>query len=274
MATPQSQRTTPGAFRVPEAQDGAAPALEERALLPDQCREALEHLRTTIAGGREWPVALLEAMGLWTLAEEVYQDRLYRYLIQGEAFDWLLLAQRLAREADGLIPLADRGRLLRHGGLPPAVSGEEFKRLVGVAKYQSYLNYWYGVTVEAALQAAVRDEVRKERMSQGFSPRTQVTSEAFRRIYGESRAVLMERFLQGWEQPSVPLAPHGLVKEFTYGLFKERVQQVEKARVASDTRKGLEWLRHHHQEVLLWQAGAPGLDTHPDTLISYPEAVT
>ena len=50
-------------------------------------------------------------------------------------------------------------------------------------------------------------------------------------------------------------------KEFTYWLFKRRIQQIEKARVASDTRKGLEWLSRHQQEAFLWQAAAPGLDT-------------
>ena len=40
-----------------------------------------------------------------------------------------------------------------------------------------------------------------------------------------------------------------------------RIQQIEKARVASDTRKGLEWLSRHQQEAFLWQAAAPGLDT-------------
>jgi hypothetical protein len=253
---------------VPASPEGAGEgeaAWDGGSSAQEQCREALEHLSAAAASGQEWPSALLEAMGLWTVPEEVYQGRLYRYLLQGEAFDWLLLARRLVREADGLIPPADRRRLLRQGHLPARVSREEFRRLIGVPKFRAHLNYWYGVTVEAALQEALRDEVRKEKVNRGFSPRTPVTAEAFRRIYGETRAALMARFAQEWQDPVAPLAPGGFVKEFTYWMFKQRIQQIEKARVASDTRKGLEWLSRRQQEALLWQATAPGLDTSART---------
>ena len=53
--------------------------------------EALLHLRAAVRAGVPWHQALLQAVGLWTAPEEVYQDRTYLYLIQGEAFDWLVL---------------------------------------------------------------------------------------------------------------------------------------------------------------------------------------
>jgi hypothetical protein len=199
-------------------------------------------------------------MGLWTLPQEVYKGRLHRYLIHGEALDWLLLAQRLADTVDGLIPTPERRRLLREGRLPQELAKEEFQRCLGTDKYRAYLNYWYGVTVETALQEVMRAEVRKERLNRGLSPRARVTGEAFRRIYGEDRASLLAQFFQGREKPPVPLAPWGLMKEFTYWLFKLRLQRSEKARVASDTRRALLWLQRHHPAAFLWPASMPGLE--------------
>ncbi|MEC9014746.1 MAG: hypothetical protein VYA78_09260, partial [Chloroflexota bacterium] len=57
--------------------------------------DVLLHLRMDLAAGVPWQKALLEAVGRWTTVEEVLDGREYRYLIQGEAFDWLLLAERL-----------------------------------------------------------------------------------------------------------------------------------------------------------------------------------
>ncbi len=69
--------------------------------------EAMRHLEQAIAGGKHWYIALLEAMGLWASAEETHNERSYHYLIDGEAFDWLLLAERLCQAMDGLLPDAE-----------------------------------------------------------------------------------------------------------------------------------------------------------------------
>ena len=66
--------------------------------------EAIRHLEEAIAQGKHWFIALLEAIGLWDKVEDSYDGRHYHYLIAGEAFDWLLLAQRLLEEVSHLIP--------------------------------------------------------------------------------------------------------------------------------------------------------------------------
>ncbi|SVE02746.1 uncharacterized protein METZ01_LOCUS455600, partial [marine metagenome] len=43
-------------------------------------------------------------MERWTLPSEVYNGAHHQYLIRGEAFDWLLLARRVATELGSLIP--------------------------------------------------------------------------------------------------------------------------------------------------------------------------
>ncbi len=212
------------------------------ALLPPACLEALAHLRSAVAAGEPWPRALLYAMGLWTLAEEVWRGRRLRYLILDEAFDWLLLAQRLAEDVEGLIPPADRSGRLATGRFLEEFSQEDLRRLLGTSKYRAYLNYWYGVTVEGSLQVAAGEEIRKEHVSRGRSVRSRVTEEAFRRVYGEGRSRLEERFRAehvGDGELDVRGSDAAL---FTYWLFRRRLRDGEPSRVASDTRKGLERL--------------------------------
>jgi len=46
---------------------------------------AIEHIKQAVANGKHWYIALLEAIKFWKSAEEDYQGRHYRYLIDGEA---------------------------------------------------------------------------------------------------------------------------------------------------------------------------------------------
>ena len=204
--------------------------------LPPSCQEAVAGLRESVQAGVSWPLALLEAMGRWTATEEVFRGRRYRYLIQGEALNWPLLGQRLLREVDAPIPAVQRDQLLK-GFFPPDVSRHVVRRLLGAEKHRAFLNYWYGVVVEHALQKAVEGEVRKERVSRGLSPRGPVAEQAFKKIYDEPKSALLARFRDSEEE-----TPSDEGSAFTYWLFKLRLSQCEKERVASDTRKGLEWL--------------------------------
>jgi hypothetical protein len=205
--------------------------------------EAIRHLKQAIAGGRHWYPALLQAIGLWETAEETVNERTYRYLIAGEAFDWLLLAERLCEEVDGLFPDAEKRSLLFHGEPPIKLPVEEFKKLIGNAKYHQYLNYFYGITAEEALILAVEEEVRKERRVSGYlKESSDTTNEAYRRIYGTTRAVLLRQFRKKNGYTHLRSISLTELKEFTYWLFKHRLKQCDSARVASDTKKALDWL--------------------------------
>ena len=204
--------------------------------------EAIRHLKQAITGGKHWYIALLEAIGLWTDGEEIYNGRHYRYLIDGEAFDWLLLAERLCQEVDGLLPDDERIALLFHGEPPIRLSKEKFKKLIGSGKYHQYLNYFYGITVEEALIQAVQEEVRKERRISGYNNEQNLPNEVYRRIYGATKAILLKRFRKEKGYPRLKSTSLPELKEFTYWLFKYRLKQCDKARVASDTKKALEQL--------------------------------
>ena len=204
---------------------------------------AIRHLQQAIAGGKHWYIALLESMGRWASAEEVHNDRTYQYLIGGEAFDWLLLAERLCETVDGLLPEGEKDTLLFYGRPPLSLSAGEVRELIGSSKYGQYLNYFYGVTVEGALLLAVQEDIDKERRVLGYRSQDEPADEAYRRIYNAARVALLKRFRQERDCPQLKSITLTGLKEFTYWLFKYRLKQCEKARIASDTRKALGYLK-------------------------------
>lgn len=233
----------------PIASNGAAiPPPNLAAPQPD----ALLHLRAAVQSGIPWHQAILEAIALWTLPRETHQGRTYRYLIHGEALDWLTLAERLALEIVEFIPPPELETLLFTGALPESVTPDEFRERIGGHKYRAYLNYWYGVIVEEALQQAVEDEVRKRQLARCYPDGEEMVEEAFAHLYGQTRAVLLKEYRQ--QAAIAPRAPLSLDdwKEFTYHLAQRRYQLWDPARVASDTRKGI-----HHLEQLEQTAAIP-----------------
>jgi hypothetical protein len=210
--------------------------------------EAVAYFKRSLASGHHWYLALLGAMGLWTSAGEVHQGRTYRYLIDGEAFDWLLLAERLCAMVEDLLPEDEKNNLLFHGVPPLELRAVEVGRLIGEKKYRQYLNYFYGVTVEEALLLAVQEEIDKERRAGAIRSRADSSEEAYRRIYNGAREALLERFRQEKDYARIDAITLTELKEFTYWLFKYRLKESEKARIASDTRKALEYLKRQWRE--------------------------
>jgi hypothetical protein len=201
-------------------------------------------MRAAVETGEEhWFTAVLQAIRYWPLAGEEAGERTYRYLVGGEAFDWLLLAERLCEELTGHLPDDEVEALLFHERLPLEMSEEEFRVLLG-AKYRPHLNFVYGVRVEAALQVAVQEEVRKEHhATRLWEGNGHIEDEAFNRIYGKPRAELFTAYNEDTGRSSDWLSLADL-SEWRYWLFQYRVKNCDPAKVASDTRKGLLMLQH------------------------------
>ena len=206
--------------------------------------EVIRKLRQDITAGKHWYLSLLEAVKNWDLTQETVNDRIWNYLVSGEAFDWLLLAERLTGSVSNLIPEPEKTSLLFHNSPPMELSADEFKERIGEARYGQHLNFYYGITVEEALQTAVEEEIRKERWTSGLYRDKDNVHEVFRRIYGQNRTVMLKRFRKEKGFPDNKSIRLKELKEFTYWLFKYRIKQNDKARVASDTRKGLDWLEN------------------------------
>lgn len=215
-------------------------------------REALAHLRRALLDGDHWYLALLEAVALWVSAEEVYRGQRYRYLVANEAFDWLRLAERLCDDVMDLLPQDEAERLLCSGQPPLDLEQEEFRARIGGAKYRAHLNFFYGVTVEQALVLAVEEELRKEAFCGSLPGARRGVEDPYERIYGMPQEHLLARFRA--EQGELADPAQGMSLDewhaFTYWLFKYRLTWCDKARVASDTKKGLaklQQLRRHHR---------------------------
>lgn len=204
------------------------------ALTPAQ---GVEAFRRAVERGAPWYPALLEVIARWTAPSEVIDGTQRTYLIAGEAFDWLLLAQRLIDGVEG-VPDDEAEQLLVHGIAPDGSGEAEFEAAIGPAKHRAHLNFQYGVVVEELLLLAVELELMKAGALER-SGRIAPDLEAFERVYAkpldelkvlyaaESGAVLEERMSQSELQA------------FTYWLSKYRVRNSEPARVASDTKKAM-----------------------------------
>ena len=220
----------------PEAPEaGYEYAAEEHLPAPE---EAILRMRHAILTGTHWFDAVLEAVGRWRIPEERIGDREYRYLIGGEAFDWLWLAERLLGEALDIVPARELDALLFEGRWPREIDDDEFAQRLGAAKHSAHLNYLYGVLVEEALQLAIEEDIHKENRNrpwgQGRDDETM-----FERVYGKPLPELKADYFEATGTILRDQVPYGEWKAFTYWLFKQRLKRQDKARVASDTRKGL-----------------------------------
>ena len=206
----------------------------------------IARLRRRAEQEEPWHVAALQAMGQWSLPRERIADRDWQYVIGGEALDGLTLAQRLCAEIPDVVPQFELEALLFRGQWPVRIGAERLRELVGPYRYTALLNFRYGVVVEEALQLVAEESIRKRRLARCYQDSDEVIEGAYRHLYGDTRANLIAEFLAdsggiwGVNPASLSLTAW---REFTYWLFKRRVRKWHPARVASDTRRGLERLR-------------------------------
>lgn len=210
--------------------------------------EAIKRLKQAIVQGKHWYLALLEAVKVWDSTEEDYDDRHYQYLIANEAFDWLLLAQRLCEEVSELIPHKELINLLFFDQQPIELTKDEFEELIGNAKYRAYLNYLYGIFMERLLILTIAEEIRKRRRTAGLINDGNTINEAYQYLYGESEQELAQQFKREKRYPRRRSMNLSELNEFTYWLFKKRLVRNDKSRVASDTKKALLSLCHYLEQ--------------------------
>lgn len=202
-------------------------------LEPDQ---GVRAFRVALEGGEPWYRALLDVVGRWVAAEETVDGVEYQYLIAGEAFDWLRLAERLLATVADLVPQEEVERLLFFGDAPD--EEDEFARAIGPQKHRAHLNFQYGVIVEEALLLSAEQELNKAGTLTGARGAVADVA-AYERVYGWplDELLVMYRAEEGAALGErVTLAE---LRAFTYWCSKYRFRTGEPARVASDTRKAL-----------------------------------
>ena len=233
-----ASRTAPteaGSANGPAAANGGTPVFAPQ----ESAQPVLERWQRDLREGRDWADALLDAVGAWPLAAERRQGRDFVYLLGGEAFDWLALAERLLLKADGAAPVEEQERLLFEGTLPERVTAQRFKEALGVSRYRAHLNYFYGVVVEEALWQAAEADALKQRGVRGVQHQHGLDDSVSERLYGVSFGDLVRAHYR--EQGRRPRVRHSLSewKAFAYWRFKLRLSLHDRARVASDTQRGL-----------------------------------
>lgn len=218
--------------------------------------EIVLRMRQMISEGQPWFEALVDAVGRWRLPAEHVRGRDYRYLVGGEAFDWMLLAERLLDDAADLVPAAEASALLFEGRWPIEMDDDEFAARIGTAKYSAHLNFLYGVLVEEALQLHVEEEIHKESFARvwGQDPREDLSM--YSRVYGKSRTELLSLYYEETGTLLREQVTYPQWRDFTYWLFSFRLRRQDKARVASDTRKGLAQLSRMEMAVSERRRGA------------------
>ncbi len=223
----------------------------------DEPVDALDRLRDDLRDpSGDWRMAVLTAIGRWTIAAEVVDGERNEYLIGGEAFDWKLLAQRLHDDAGvgSKIPTSEWRAWISDHAPFAGLEEDEFRRVLGVDKYRGHLSYFYGVTVEQGLLTAVGEEIAKGRVAGGRAPDQATRDDVFVRLYGSPQKPLWDEYKASLSAGNSGLGERlngkpnlNVMDGFTYWLFKLRMERADPARVASDTRKGLAQLERMRQ---------------------------
>ncbi|MCY3747764.1 MAG: hypothetical protein OXG64_00580 [Chloroflexi bacterium] len=216
---------------------------------PEAAADPLRRFDAELEAGSHWYLAALRACGQWRLADEVHQGRRLTYLVAREALDLVLLIDRIASTRRDAVPRAERDEFRFHGRPPIYVTGDAFAGALGAARFNAYLNYFYGVDVEEAVVHAVELEAGKAH------PLDRGAVDVYLLVYGKTLAELL-----GAYRAARGLKDDGRVrwtdwKDFTYWCFRWRLQTQVPARIASDTRKGI---------ALLQRLRGVGSDESPD----------
>ena len=228
-----------------------------------------------LRSGRPWFDALLECIQRWHLPRETVDDTEYHYLIDDEAFDWLLLAQRICDSVpDDLLPCDQVDALLLDETPPGPLAEADFQAGLGPSKYWAHLNFLYGVRVEQALQLAVERSLHKERGAVRFDhARPEPDDDLFARIYGAPQSQLLADFRDAHDRAHTDRIGQSELHAFTYWLFRRRLQRQDPARIASDTRQGLDMMRELEQARQRRRALRAAAATPPPTDDDLIEAV-
>ena len=213
--------------------------------------DPLRRFDAELDAGSHWYLAALRACGQWRLATETHQGRRLDYLVASEALDLLLLIDRIASTRRDAVPRIERDELRFHGHPPVYVPGDAFAGALGEARFNAYLNFFYGVDVEEAVVHAVELEVGKAH------PLDRASADVYPLVYGRTLEELLATYRTARRLSDDGEFRWADWKAFTYWRFRLRLRTQVPARMASDTRKGI---------ALLQRLRGVGADQSPDPL--------
>jgi hypothetical protein len=92
---------------------------------------------------------------------------------------------------------------------------------------------------------AVVEDLRKRRRTAGLTRYDAELDDAYKYVYGNTRSELVDLFRRDKGLPRRSHITLTEMKEFTYWLFKMRLKNSDKSRVASDTKRALTVLHRY-----------------------------
>jgi hypothetical protein len=214
---------------------------------PLEPEAAVDTYLEALDSGAPWYPALLDVIAHWTAPDEQVEGIPRPYLIAGEAFDWLRLAERLIDAAGARVPADESERLLFRGEPPDGSDEDAFARAIGPQKHRAHLNFQYGVVIEETLLLAAELELHKARTIEGVHGEPPDVL-AYERVYGKPLAELLTLYRNETGATIGQRVRQCDWQAFTYWCSKYRFRTGEPARVASDTRKALALLSRLHAE--------------------------
>ena len=190
----------------------------------------------------------------WPKQNELLNGQPFHYFIGGEAFNWKRLAELIATQiADTDTDFIHADQIFKwidSTGVFGGINEQEFRRILGVDAWRAHLNYFYGVHIEQCLIAAIQSRIQKKRYSAGMPPSDDASDRAFLGLYEETEQDLWQTFLELNSERLADLIAESteesrtvaLDEEFTYWLFKRRIEHTNAPQVAAETQRGLDML--------------------------------
>ncbi len=216
-----------------------------RRLIDDLSLKLLNH------SNDNWQTAFLETVAAWPIENEHVYGETFHYFIGGEAFNWKRLAERIATQIAQETPETTQAEKIfewiEDSGVFGGIPENEFRRIIGVDGWRAHLNHFYGVHIEQCLIAAVQSRIQKQRYSSGLPPSDDASEKAYLGLYEETEQDLWQEFIdENAERLSHLIAESpdetrtiALDEEFTYWLFKRRIEYTLAPQVAAETQRGL-----------------------------------
>ncbi len=220
----------------------------------DQRRLLNRFSREIIDDPDDWRYAYLRVVAAWPIENDFAYGERFHYFIADEALNWKRLAERIAAQIGdeysiGVTPDAVY-EWLGSSGTFGGLGETEFRRILGVDGWRAHMNHFYGVQIEQCIIADVEARIQKRRFAVGMPPTDDAADRAFVGLYEETESVLWQEFIESAgtrlsqliEECDGDRRSLALDEEFTYWLFKRRVEYTNAPQVAAETRRGLDMI--------------------------------
>ena len=230
-----------------QARDTDDAPTNRRALLDDLVKRIEDN-------PAEWQKTFIATIAAWPVENETVYGETFHYFIGGEAFNWKRLAERIATElAEVGCDHPDSQEIfdwIATSGTFGGLSEQEFRRILGVDGWRAHLNHFYGVHIEQCLITAIQARNHKRRYSAGLPPSDDSSDRAYLGLYEETEQDLWQLFIaENADRLSDLIAESpdetrtiALDEEFTYWLFKRRIEYTLAPQVAAETQRGLDMM--------------------------------